>query len=109
MNVIVKDLIDSTLAISMRDGELLHEHLVEFLSKNADISIDFTNIDVITSAFLNSSIGQLYSGKYDWKDLDTRITYVADKMDLDLISRVIENAKRYFQNKERIDQLEEDE
>lgn len=71
------------------------------------IVIDFSNIDIITTAFLNNAIGKLYN-IYDKEKLNQYISMKnISKSDLDLVKKVIERAKIKF-SKEDISILEKE-
>lgn len=103
MLVKVKDFIQGTAAVSSDDGDLLFEEINNSLKSNSILTLDFEGITLITTAFLNSAIGQLYS-KYTSTDLNNHIKLVniADE-DKILFIKVIERAKEYFQNKKKFD------
>ena len=71
------------------------------------IVIDFSNIDIITTAFLNNAIGKLYN-IYDKEKLNQYISMKnISKSDLNLVKKVIERAKIKF-SKEDISILEKE-
>ena len=97
------ELIDSTAAVSSEDGEMLYKKTAELL-KQDDIKtvLDFINVTIITSAFLNAAIGQLYN-KYDSPFLKKRLKIEnMEQEDLALLKKVVERAKEYFRDKEKI-------
>lgn len=96
--------IGSTAAVSSEDGDLLYGRIVKGLKEDgAQTTLDFTNIELITSTFLNAAIGQLYN-KYDSPFLRERLRVEnMAKEDLVLLKKVVERAKEYFKNKEKID------
>lgn len=96
--------IGSSAAVSSEDGELLFSKINKGLEeKDIQIILDFTNIELITSTFLNAAIGQLYS-KYDSPFLQKRLKVDnLAKEDLELLKRVVDRAKEYFKNKEKMD------
>ncbi len=59
--IIVKDLIGTDLAVSVEDGNILFENIVFYLKKSETIVLDFSKLDLITTAFLNNAFGKLYS------------------------------------------------
>lgn len=56
MEVIVKNIISSNLAISQKDGVALYKAIA--LIKPSDLILSFVGIDRISSAFLHESIGK---------------------------------------------------
>lgn len=96
--------IGSDAAVSSEDGELLFKKIIKGLEeKDIRLILDFTNINLITSTFLNAAIGQLYS-KYDSAFLRRRLRVEnLSKEDLELLKKVVERAKEYFKDKKKIE------
>ena len=87
------------LCVASSDGQEVYERLVTALNKNLLVSLSFRNVSVLTSAFLNTAIGQLY-GKFD----ETTIRELLKVEDIEpddavLLKRVVSTAKLYFQDK----------
>lgn len=59
--IMVKNLIETDLAVSVEDGDILFEKIVLYLNDKKDIVLDFSDLDLITTAFLNNAFGKLYS------------------------------------------------
>ena len=79
----------------------------ENIDSKKKIVIDFSNIDIMTTAFLNNAIGKLYN-IYDKKKLNEYISMKnVSKSDLNLIKKVIDRAKIKF-SKEDINTLEKE-
>ena len=74
MRIIVKDTINTNFAVSTEDGNAIFELLNEnFLHDNL-VLLDFSGITLMTTAFLNSAIGQLYSSdKYSGNFLNEKL------------------------------------
>jgi len=88
-------------AISVDDGDMIYARLEKALDHGAVAILDFQNIKLITTAFLNAAIGQLY-GKYETKMVRERLKLenVAQE-DLSTFKKVTDRAKEYFADKER--------
>jgi len=56
----VKELIGSDAAISTEDGTSLFERIDKAFKNDAMVLVSFSDIKLITTAFLNAGIGQLY-------------------------------------------------
>lgn len=104
MNDIVKhikvfDVIKSDTAVSASDGNLVFIEIDKQISENNIVELDFSNIHILITAFLNAAIGQLYS-KYEGDQLNKflKLSNVADE-DKILFKKVVERAKEYFANK----------
>ena len=83
-------------AIRVDDGTRIYQKIDAAISNGRSITLDFQNIDLIITAFLNAAIGQLYS-KYSSEDLNSRIELKNIKPeDVRLFKKVIERAKEFF-------------
>lgn len=100
----VFELISSSAAVSSEDGEMLYRRIIKGLKeKDIIILLNFANIDLITSTFLNAAIGQLYN---DYGSPFLRERLKVKNMapeDLELLKKVVERAKEYFKDKEKIE------
>ncbi|MDD5216007.1 MAG: STAS-like domain-containing protein [Methylococcales bacterium] len=99
----VFDIVGGGLCVSSDDGQLVHDKIAELLREKRKVIISFENIDTLISAFLNAAIGQLYG---EFSEDDLRASLSVEKMtpdDRELLRRVIENAKIYFENREKFD------
>jgi hypothetical protein len=93
----------STAAVSSEDGEQLFVLIMKALNNNILIILDFNNIELITSTFLNAAIGQLYN-KFDSKFLRKHLQVEnMDNDDLLLLKKVVDRAKEYFKNKKIVE------
>ncbi|NIW80624.1 MAG: DUF4325 domain-containing protein, partial [Calditrichae bacterium] len=61
--IIVKifEQIGSTAAVASDDGEQIYSRIQKALNNDLIVRLDFKNIELITSSFLNAAIGQLYN------------------------------------------------
>lgn len=95
--------IGGNAAVSTEDGDTLYKRIEKSLSGNAKVTLDFINIDLITSTFLNAAIGQLYN-KHDSQFLNDNFEIEnLSAEDIDLLKKVIERAKEYFKDKKKMD------
>ncbi|OQA01796.1 MAG: hypothetical protein BWY70_00249 [Bacteroidetes bacterium ADurb.Bin408] len=86
----------SNLAVTQQSGQLVFDKINKALTRGLIVNIDFLNIELITPAFLNAAIGQLYS-KYSSNELQEKIklqNVLQD--DLGLFQKILNNAKVYF-------------
>lgn len=104
----IKQILGSDSAITPTSGELIFNVLEKVIDQKGTVQLDFSGIEIITSAFLNSAVGRLYS-KYSSEELNT-VLYITNisNDDLQLLKKVIERAKDYFSDQrsfnERMDQ-----
>src|SRR3989304_5475249 len=97
------ELIASHAAVSTTDGENLYERIKKAFDSKIKVILDFNNIELITSTFLNSSVGKLY-GQYDLDFIREHLSVdnLSDD-DLVLLKKVVDRAKEYFKEREKID------
>jgi hypothetical protein len=97
--------IGGSAAVSSDDGGAIFNYIVKALNNKMKVILDFNNIELITSTFLNTAIGQLYS-KYDSPFLKEHLQVEnMAKEDIRLLKKVVERAKEYFKNKEKVDRI----
>jgi len=97
------EIVGSDLCIASEDGQKVHDAIKKALQEEKRIQISFKNVDDLTSAFLNSAIGQLY-GEFSEDQLRESLTVSdASYEDLLLLKRVIQRAKEFFKDQERFE------
>ena len=87
-------------AISSDDGQMLHDRLLKILNEKKNATVDFKNINLIVSSFLNSAFGQLVE-KFDIDSINRhiRVDNISDD-DRELLKKVLETAELYFKRKD---------
>ena len=81
-------------------AEKLYQEITKFLEADTPMVLNFKDIHC-TPTFLNHAIGQLY-GKHNWRKI--RALMLVDDIEpeqLQLLKRVIDNAKIYFTKKDK--------
>lgn len=98
-HLIVKDIIQSELAITTDDGNLVYDSIHKALNQKNQVKLDFEGINIIITAFLNSAIGRLYED-YNSEFLNSHLILenVANE-DKNLFRIVAQRAKEYFADK----------
>jgi len=93
------DVVGGKAAVSTEDGDRLFGTISAFLEKDFEVVLDFANIEMLITTFLNAAIGQLYS-KYDSPFLREHLSVnnLAPE-DRDRMVKTIERAKEYFKDK----------
>jgi hypothetical protein len=98
------DIVGGPLCVSADDGQTVHDKIAPLLRQGQGVALSFAKVDTVISAFLNAAIGQLY-GEFPEERIRELLS-VQDMApeDLDLLKRVVDNAKAYFKNREAYDQ-----
>lgn len=105
MIVTVKDVVQSSIAVSADKGEILHSYLEDKLKSNEKVVVDFDGITDLTTAFLNVGIGHLYN-KFTGQELNQRLEIVnLDELDSYLMAQVIERVKLNQDNESKFSAL----
>jgi hypothetical protein len=99
----VADIIGSALCIASEDGQKIFDKLVPLIRNGKHIVISFERISIIISLFLNAAIGQLY-GTFSEEQIRSQleVSNLAED-DVEMLKRVVENAKSYYANREGYD------
>lgn len=95
----IYEIIGGNAAVSSDDGQKIFERIHKAFKEDYLVTMDFRNVDLIVSTFLNACIGQLY-GFYQSEFIrgHLKVENLSDD-DLVILSKVIERAKQYFANK----------
>ena len=108
MLIKVIDVIGKDICVSSEDGEKLHEQIKLSLQKDDTTEISFSGIKMIISVFLNTAIGQLY-GEFSEDEIRKKLKVNdIEQEDVELLGRVVTNAKRYYKNSKEYDKAWED-
>lgn len=99
----ISKIIKNDSAVSSDDGETVYELILESIRAKEITELDFAGISIITTAFLNSAIGQLYD-VFSSDELNEYIVLKnVQKEDTMQFKKVIERAKEYFHNKKGLE------
>lgn len=97
------DEVSGDAAISVDDGDKIFHKIDTAITKDLEVVLDFQNVTLIITAFLNACIGQLYS-KYSSEELQKFLKLENVSPDNNhLFLKVIKRAKEYFENPEDFD------
>lgn len=95
----ITNIIDRDTAVSSDDGEIVFKQIDECLKSGKIAELDFSEISLLTTAFLNSAIAPLYN-TYTSEQLNDALKLKnVEEEDRILFKKVIERAKEYFANK----------
>lgn len=96
--------VGSPLCVASGDGQKVYDRLAATLRQNRRVVLSFLNVSTLTSAFLNTAVGQLYG---EFEETHIRELLKVEDMeaeDLALLKRVVDTAKLYFKDPERFNQ-----
>ena len=100
-NLIIKDIIESDIAVATEAGDKVFKEIIFHLNKKNKIVVDFIDISIVTTAFLNAAIGQLYSNEEFYSEfLNDYLKLInVQEEDQPLFAMVIKRAKEYFKDR----------
>lgn len=92
----IYDEVSGDAAISVTDGDAIFKKIDAAISNELIVVLDFQNVNLIITAFLNACIGQLYS-KYSSEQLNRHLKLENIRPeDKHLFNKAIKIAKEYF-------------
>jgi len=104
----IYSIVGNSFCVDAEDGERVFDVLKKILEQNNKAIISFLNVEILTSAFLNTAVGRLY-GVFDYEKIKTSLS-VKDISDDDrlLLKKVTDTAKAYYKNKKKITEFEKE-
>ena len=101
----VFETVGSPLCVASSDGQKVYDRLIKAMKQETSVTLSFRNVSTLTSAFLNTAIGQLYGEFNDSQIRNLLLVKDIEPDDLYLLKRVVETAKQYFKNPQRFDDV----
>lgn len=94
----VFEIVGSPLCVAAGDGQKVFDRLFAAFTEEQPVTLSFHNVTTMTSAFLNTAVGQLY-GAFSEEQIRAWLK-VQDIQpdDLALLKRVVDTAKLYFKD-----------
>ncbi|MEI7589826.1 MAG: STAS-like domain-containing protein [Deltaproteobacteria bacterium] len=101
ITISVFEVVGSPLCVASGDGQKVYDRIEIAIKENRHITLSFFNVSTLTSAFLNTAVGQLY-GTFSKEEIRSLLK-VEDMQsdDMALLKRVVEMAKQYFKDPHR--------
>lgn len=100
----IRDIVGSSIWVASDDGQKVYNEIERALNDGNAVELSFSGRETMITAFLNAAIGQLYSGKLSRKQIEDNLSFTdLSGDDRDMLSRAIDNAKRYFENQRNYD------
>lgn len=108
IEVNVYAIVGNSYCVDVEDGEKVFEVLKKILTEDNKAVISFLNVEMLTSAFLNTAIGRLY-GTFNYDKIKKMVS-AKDISDDDklLLKKVTDTAKAYYKNRSKMAKIEDD-
>lgn len=97
------NLVGNSFCVEAEDGQKVFELIVKAFSENKKVVLSFLNVQMLTTAFLNTAIGQLYK---DYSDVYIKANLSVKEMSqsgLVSLKRVVDTAKLYYKDPEAME------
>lgn len=102
----IYDIVGGSIWVSTDDGQKVYEKILQAFQADRSVQLSFARRGNLISAFLNAAIGQLYNGNFTEDFLDNHLSYCdINNEDQETVRRAVENAKRYFANRQQYDNV----
>ncbi|HGJ66422.1 TPA: DUF4325 domain-containing protein [bacterium] len=101
----VYEIVGNEFCVASDDGQKVFDQIAKALREDKKIKLSFANIESLTSAFLNTAIGQLY-GSFQNDQIKNNLEISdMEQDDMMLLKRVVDTAKEYFKDPDRFEKL----
>ncbi len=99
------EVVGGPLCVASNDGQKVYDRIAAALKADRSVTLSFHKVTTLTAAFLNAAIGQLYGTFSEEKIRLLLKAKDVEPVDLALLKRVVDNAKLYFKNPQRFNQV----
>jgi len=103
LTISVFNTVGNSFCVEADDGQKVYELIKKALQENRKVKVSFQNVEMLTSAFLNTAIGQLYK---DFTEEEIKNSLSVDNLaneDAALLKRVVSTAKLYYKDPEEME------
>lgn len=106
ITIAISQIVGGGICVSAIDGQKVYEELYKAVASGNKVTLSFSGITRMTTAFLNAAVGQLY-GEFPEdvirKQLAAPINY--EDWHLNRLKLVVDRAKDYFSDQAKIDEI----
>ncbi len=98
INIQILNIVGDSFCTEAEDGQKVYVLIDKALKEKRKVNISFLNIEMLTTAFLNTAIGQLYR---DYSEEDIKDNLSVEHLSASgsvSLKRVVDTAKLYYKN-----------
>ncbi len=102
LRIEIINIVGSEYCIEAEDGQLVYEQIRKAIDNGNKIILSFNNVEILTTSFLNTAVGQLYK---EYKDEQVKEIMSVENMspsDQAKLKRVNDTAKLYYKDPDRL-------
>ncbi|WP_082342332.1 MULTISPECIES: STAS-like domain-containing protein [unclassified Shinella] len=102
----ISSIVGGGICVSASDGQKVYEHVQKAVQSGDRVTLSFSGVSRMTTAFLNAAVGQLY-GEFSEGTLRKRLAPPVDfeEWHLARLKMVVDRAKVYFRNQENVESI----
>jgi hypothetical protein len=92
--------VGDSFCVAAEDGQKVFDLIIKILAEDRKVTLSFLNVEMLTTAFLNTAIGQLYR---DFPEVTVREKLRVENLTqsgLVSLKRVVDTAKLYYKDPE---------
>jgi hypothetical protein len=112
ITISIVNTIGDAYGVESEDGQKVYNLIVKAFKDNKKVTLSFQNIDMLTTAFLNTAIGQLYKDHQEEYIKDNLMVSDISESGKVALKRVVDTAKLYYRDpnalKRSIEEITED-
>lgn len=103
LHINVFNVVGNAICVEADDGNKVFSHISTALKAGKKVILSFQNVDMLTSAFLNTAIGQLYRDFSEKEIRDTLSVIQLEGTDRALLKRVVDTAKLFYKDPDSLE------
>jgi predicted DNA-binding protein with PD1-like motif len=105
-NISVANVIGDIYGVEADEGQKVYELIKKAFAENRQVALSFLNIEMLTTAFLNTAIGQLYRDYSEEKIKENlRVEHISSSGKV-ILKRVVDTAKLFYKDPETFQRLQ---
>jgi Icc-related predicted phosphoesterase len=105
-NINVANVVGDVYGAEADDGQKVYEFIKKAFEGNRKVVLSFLNMEMLTTAFLNTAIGQLYRDYSEEKIRENlRVENISDSGKV-ILKRVVDTAKLFYKDPETFQKLQ---
>ncbi|HOX41446.1 MAG TPA: STAS-like domain-containing protein [bacterium] len=103
LHINVFNIVGNSLCVEADDGEKVFIQVSAALKSGKIVVLSFQNVEMLTSAFLNTAIGQLYRDFSESEIKESLTVIQLEGADRILLKRVVDTAKLFYKDPARLE------
>jgi hypothetical protein len=106
INISIANVIGDVYGVEAGEGQKIFELIQKAFAEECKVVLSFLNIEILTSAFLNTAIGQLYKDYSEDKIKENLQVENISESGKILLKRVVDTAKLFYKDKNAFSRLQ---